>query len=67
MTQTTAERQALVDRLAEIDAEELKALVEPMQAIEQGESEVEEAREALLVAEEVLEAAERKLVPPHFN
>ena len=64
---STAERQADVDRLAEIDAEELKALVEPMQAIEKGESEVEDLRAKVSEAEEVLEAAERKLVPPHFN
>ena len=65
MTLTAAERQALVDRLAEIDAEELKALVEPMQAIEKGESEVEEARASLLDAER--ELAEARFAETHPN
>ena len=50
---STAERQADVDRLAEIDAEVLKA----EQAVEKVETEVLEARVALSVAEVALAEA----------
>ena len=65
MTQTTAERQHLVDRLAEIDAEEREALEPLLHVIEKGESEVEGARASLLVAE--LELAEARFAETEFN
>ena len=54
------QRQADVDRLAEIDAEELSALVEPMQAVKKATAGVLKAREALL-------AREQKLAEPRIE
>lgn len=54
---TVTERQADVDRLGEIDAEVLKAIVEPGRAILKGTAEVLKAREALLAEERKLATA----------
>ncbi len=56
-TQTTAERQALVDRLAEIKLEESRALVEPLKAIEKSEAELVGLKDELAAAERDLAAA----------
>ena len=55
--QTTAERQALVDRLVEIEEEMQEALKPLLQFIKEGEAEVLELEEAVLDAERELAEA----------
>ena len=57
---SVGERQADIDRLGEIDAEVLKAIVGPKKAIEKGAAEVLKAREALLAKEQKLAEARMK-------
>ena len=57
----TAERQALVDRLAQIEVETEAALVKPLLVIKKGEAKLVESREELAVAERGLVDAKRDL------